>query len=163
MRRPADSYWPPGGTDVTGMLGELARLSEERTILSGFEVRVKKAKRGLSYASFTRVARECAPGDRNHYKGPCIVGRLAARKPAGVWNPVALEGRWRLAVRREPPGGLNLFRQAVLVGAQGACVAETAWRACMCRQAVYQSLLNSRCWCLSFLAVSPTRQAVQAV
>ena len=51
------------------------------------------------------------------------MGRLAARKPTDVWNPMALEGRWRLAVRREPPGGLNLFRQAVLVGAQGACVA----------------------------------------
>jgi len=40
---------------------------------------------------------------------------------------------------------------------------ETAWQACMCRQAVYQSLLNSRCWCLSCLVVSPTHQAVQAV
>ena len=35
---------------------------------------------------------------------------------------VALEGRWRLAVRHEPPGGVNLFRQVVLVGAPGACV-----------------------------------------
>ena len=49
--------------------------------------------------------------------------RQGSTPPGGVWNPVALEVRWRLAVRREPPGGLDLFRQAVLGGAPGACVA----------------------------------------
>ncbi|QCD94299.1 hypothetical protein DEO72_LG5g2382 [Vigna unguiculata] len=50
---------------------------------------------------------------------PAVWGawRQGSAPPGGVWNPVALEVRWRLAVRREPPGGLNLFRQAVLVDA----------------------------------------------
>jgi len=26
MRRPAVSYWPPGGSDVTGMLGEIGEV-----------------------------------------------------------------------------------------------------------------------------------------
>jgi len=65
------------------------------------------------------------PGDRNNREDHCIAWRMAAREcyARRCWKNSGTRRALALGGGQIPPGGLSLFRQAVLAGAPGGCAA----------------------------------------